>query len=241
MAVEDDQRFLRYLDLPECYQPSPTAAPVEFLQQHLVQLPKHLALYFSSLVPPKSRTSLSIVRNRRLNYVQSPAGQEALFWKRARSKWPLLWEQSGTAREEGARPGDFDAADERAWAKDNFLGGNGAAQIGKLGALLGEYEADREAERARHLRRDAAVRQAMMPQLAEEDEDSDDEDPVDAAANAAEDAAETLDQHRDAFERLLKERLVYGLLDVSRFSPRSSVAEHGRRTLTTTPSTGTTI
>ncbi|KAH7103970.1 hypothetical protein BKA62DRAFT_695173 [Auriculariales sp. MPI-PUGE-AT-0066] len=57
----------------------------------------------------------------------------------------------------------------------------------------------------------------MMPQLAEEEEDDDSEDEEDVAtataATAAEDAAETIEQHKNAFTRLVRERLIYGLLE----------------------------
>ncbi|KZV84265.1 hypothetical protein EXIGLDRAFT_753970 [Exidia glandulosa HHB12029] len=206
---DDSERFLKYLDLPDDYEPSPTRAPLDFLRAHLYQLPQHLAVYFSSSVAPRERTALPIVRNRRLNYAQSPAGSTALGYSAGRAEWPLLWEQSGSTRDD-VKPGELSGQDERAWANANFMGGQGG-ELGRLGGLLSEYEAEREAERMRALRRDRAVRESMMPQVEEEEDESDEEDDATDANAAAEE--ESVEEHRAAFERLLRERFVYGTLD----------------------------
>ena len=226
-------RFLRYLDLPDDYEPSPIGAPFAFLQQNLHQLPHHLAVQFSSSVPSHERTKLPLVRNRRLQYIASTPGQKAISFPRARARWPMLWEASGTARDDSSKPGDFYAAEEREWAKADFLGGQ-ATQVGKLGSLLSEYEAERDADRARQLRRDHSIRQAMMPQLGEEEEDTDDDEEQEseaaaAVANATEDAKETVQQHREAFERLVRERLIYGNLEVRRICRRRMSADSQMR------------
>ncbi|EJD44167.1 hypothetical protein AURDEDRAFT_145195 [Auricularia subglabra TFB-10046 SS5] len=209
--LQGSSRFLNYLDLPDTYKPSPSTSPLAFLKQHLHQLPKHLAIYFASRVPARTRTTLPLVRNRRLNYVQSGAGSVALGWQNGRARWPLLWEQSGSTRDD-IKPGELNGAEERAWANRHFMHGRGG-ELNKLGALLAEYEAEREAERTRQLRRDDAVRQSMMPQVAEEEEDSDEEVEEDDDPPVSEDPVETVEEHRLAFERRLQERFIYGLLD----------------------------
>lgn len=205
-AVDNGARFLTYLDLPADYTPSPVHAPFEFLRAHLHQLPQHLALYFSSSVPARERTALPIVRNRRLNYTQSTAGASALGYAAGRAQWPLLWEQSGTTRDD-VKPGQLSGVEERAWANAGFMGGH-AGEVGRLGALLSEYEAEREADRTRALRRDRAVRESMLPQVEEEEDSDEDED-----ANGPDDE-ETVEEHRATFERLLREKFIYGTLDV---------------------------
>jgi hypothetical protein len=94
-----------------------------------------------------------------------------------------------------------EANEERAWANNDFLQGS-TKHVGKLGGLLGGYEEEREAERVRVLRRERAV---FVP---EEDESSDEE-----ANNTA--MEEPLEEARASFERQIRERFVYGLLEAS--------------------------
>ena len=120
------------------------------------------------------------------------------------SKWPLLWEGKG-------RRGLEEAADERDWVTKDFLGGSKTPFIGNLGSLLGEYEEERENERFRTLRREKAAKDAQLP---EEDEDTeeDDDDPALQANSIEEPVFE--EEIQRSFERLIKEKFIYGLLEV---------------------------
>ncbi|KAI0650271.1 hypothetical protein C8Q79DRAFT_942920 [Trametes meyenii] len=124
----DPASVLRYLGLPETYEPSPLTAPIDFLHRHVRVLPPHLLRLFSTNTTPKQRTVISAIRNRRLKYTQSDPRE--LSSASARSTWPMLWE----GRE---RPGKEQAKEEREWAEREFLG-EGKLQVGKLGALLGD-------------------------------------------------------------------------------------------------------
>jgi len=86
------------------------------------------------------------------------------------------------------------------------MGGKTKQHVGKLGRLLGDYEEEREAERFRIQRRQQAAAESFVP---EEDEDSDNEDlpPV------QEEEPESEQQSRATFERLVKEKFIYGLLE----------------------------
>jgi len=94
--------------------------------------------------------------------------------------------------------------DERDWVmNDGFLKGS-MKHVGKLGTLLGDYEEEREAERVRELRRERrVVEDEFVP---EEDSDSDDPEPVEEVKP---------EEAKALFERVVRERFIYGLLDVS--------------------------
>ena len=200
---EDPQPYvlivLKYLGLPQDYQPSPVTAPIEFLSKHMRNLPQDLLNTFSTHVTPKDRTILPIIRNRRLRYIESEPPEFRI--PAARASFPSLW--TGTIGPELARE---EAKEEREWANNQFMGGQGK-QVGKLGELLSGYEEEREAERARDLRRKRREEEEAYP---EEDEDTDEEE---AAAAAAQEELSPQEAH-ELFKRRLKERYIYGLLDV---------------------------
>ncbi|KAI0723127.1 hypothetical protein C8Q76DRAFT_794098 [Earliella scabrosa] len=191
----NEAAILSYLALPPSYEPSPRTAPVEFLRKHIRELPPHLLALFSKHTTPKARTAVPAIRNRRLKYAESHPAELSLA--NAKSTWPALWE----GRE---RPGQEQGKEEKDWAEKEFLGGEGTQQVGKLGALLGEYEEERESERVRAIRR---LRAEYIESLPEEDEDSDEEDeiPIPEELSPAE--------NEEAFLRIVKERFIYGLLD----------------------------
>jgi len=189
--------ILSYLQLPESYRPSPKESPVDFLQVHIRQLPPHLLLTFSLITTPKQRTVISTIRNRRLEYTYS--NPRELNFVEARSQWPTLWE----GRE---RRGIEEGQDEKEWVmNDGFLKGS-TKHVGKLGTLLGEYEEEREAERVRVLRRERVAETAFVP---EEDSDSDDDG---MAVDYVEEEVKP-EEVKASFERLIRERFIYGLLD----------------------------
>jgi len=190
---------LKYLGLPEDYSPAPDTDPIAFLNLHLAQLPPNISQLFSFITTHKQRTSLVSIRNRRLRYVNSCPPE--LRFVNARNTWPELWQ----GRE---RRGVEQGNEEREWAKDNFL--EGAQQhVGKLGSLLGGYEEEREAERVRNLRH-AKMIDDDDDFVPEEDTDGESDD---EPANTHE--PETDEEAKGLFERRIRERFIYGLLDVS--------------------------
>ena len=100
--------------------------------------------------------------------------------------------------------------EEQEWADKEFLGG-AEKQVGKLGALLRDYHEERESERVRAVRTQQREYEEALP---EEDEDTDEEEAARAAA-AEEVSPETA---QDLFMRRIREKFIYGLLDVSPFT-----------------------
>lgn len=187
---------LKYLGLPDDYTPSPDTDPIAFLNQFLFQLPPHLLLHFSYITTPKQRTVIAPIRNRRLHYANKNPPE--LGFDSGRNTWPDLWQ----GRE---RSGVQEGNEERVWAQHDFLLGN-KQHVGKLANLLANYEEEREAERMRTIRRNRApVEDDFVPE-----EDSDSEEEVPASDN------ETEQETQESFKRLIRERFIYGLLDVGR-------------------------
>lgn len=192
--VFDKSLALAYLGLPDDYEPSPQNATISFLVKHVTQLPPHLLAHFSYITSPKDRTIITTIRNRRLKYAGSNPPE--LTFASASNRWPNLWQ----GREQ---PGVDEAVEERAWADNDFLQG-ARKHVGNLGNLLGGYEEEREAERVRILRRERQVINDLVP---EEDESSDE--------GASEISTEEVEDKKASFERLIRERFVYGLLEAS--------------------------
>ncbi|KII94882.1 hypothetical protein PLICRDRAFT_149156 [Plicaturopsis crispa FD-325 SS-3] len=196
--------ILSYLGLPREYEPSPETSPVDFLLAHLRELPPHLVSTFTLITSPKQRTIIPTIRNRRLKYTSSDPPE--LSFTSARRTWPTLW----SGRE---RRGQEEGSEEKAWANSVFLGGL-KTHVGKLGGLLGDYEEEREAERIRTIRRERAAEEAFVPEEDSDSEDSDDDPPGAQAGSAAiEQEQETEEEAKSAFERLVRERFIYGLLE----------------------------
>lgn len=193
--------ILKYLGLPQDYQPSPVHAPAQFLAKHMRSLPKDLLILFSPHINAKERTALPIIRNRRLRYFDSnpPEFSMPLVKASFASLWPGPLGNLNDVAKQGAK-------EEQEWADKEFLSGQ-RKQVGKLGDLLGTYEEEREAERARILRRQQREAEEALP---EEDEDSDDEE--DGTGGPQEELSPQ--EAEELFKRRLKERFIYGLLDV---------------------------
>ncbi|KAG5653023.1 hypothetical protein H0H81_002645 [Sphagnurus paluster] len=191
----DRSLSLSYLGLPDEYNPSPEKDPISFLTKHITQLPPHLLLHFSYITSAKERTVLPVIRNRRLKYVS--ANPSTLNFESAKAQWPNLWPGA-------ERLGSQEGADEKAWADRDFLRGS-KRHVGKLGSLLGGYEEDREAHRLRTLQREWEATERFIP---EEDESSGDE-----MVGPGEE--ESLEELKASFERLVREQLIYGLLEAS--------------------------
>lgn len=90
----------------------------------------------------------------------------------------------------------------------SFIGG-GRTHVGKLGSLLSGYEEERGWERERAMRRQNA-QDDFVP---EEDDDTDEDEELPPPSTTGE--PRSFEQSKESFERVLKERFIYGLLDVS--------------------------
>ncbi|KAK0468220.1 uncharacterized protein EV420DRAFT_1503399 [Desarmillaria tabescens] len=198
----NERAILSFIALPldGGYHPSPTSEPIDFLKQHLQQLPPHLVAQFSSVTTPKQRAAIPTVRNRRLKYAES--NPTDLSFTAARSTWPILWE----GRE---RRGIEEGKEEKDWAQHEFLHGS-TKHVGKLGDLLGGYEEEREAERVRNIRRDEAAKEEFIP---EEDESSDEDESEQVSSALANLEFESEGDQKILFLRRVKERFIYGLLE----------------------------
>lgn len=183
---------LRYLGLPPDYVPSPVTDPVAFLSKHLAHLPPHILAQFGNVTSAKQRTIVPTIRNRRLKYTNIMPTE--LSFHVAKAKWPHMWKGRERVGLDGGR-------DEKEWANHEFLAGQ-HQHIGKLGNLLGDYEEEREAERTRTLRRAHTPVDEFVPE-----EDESDEEPATAEEEPEEEAIAS-------FERLVRERFIYGLLEV---------------------------
>jgi hypothetical protein len=216
---------LNYLQLPTDYDPSPSESPIQFLSQHLRSLPPNIArAEFSGTTSAKQRTTIPAVRNRRLKHVRSRPS--AFEYENARAQWPLLWR--GPPEKPGAQHRAA-ADDERRWVEKEFIGG-WKPHVQKLGELLAGYEEEREGERDRVIRRQQA-QDAFIP---EEDTDSEEEEDGDAEPIAV-DIPDTLEEAKEAFQRLVTERFIYGTLDVcnTRFTLRAFCLSSHSRWITT--------
>lgn len=191
------QRTVKYLGLPPDSHPNPQFDPIPFLSQNIRNIPTNLLYSFSESTTPKERTSIPIVRNRRFKYTESNPPE--LRFDSAKSSWPTLWQ--GTERR-----GQAEGQDEKKWVENEFLGGSVKQHVGKLGSLLGNYEEEREAQRFRVQRREQF--DSFVP---EEDEESDDEEIV---RLPTQEEPESPEQVRASFERLIREKFIYGLLEV---------------------------
>lgn len=194
---EINKILLKYLALPTDYELQPSQSPIQFAKKHIHELPPDLACLLSTEITPKQRTQIPAVRNRRLRYTES--NPQELTFVRAKSTWPMLWE----GRE---LRGKDEGKEEQEWVDKEFLSGS-RKHVGKLGNLLGGYEEEREVERVRAIRRHEAELAESLP---EEDEDTTDED--EPPQSNVED--ERPEDTQIWFLRLVKERFIYGLLNV---------------------------
>lgn len=227
------QSTLKYLGLPADYKPAPDQDPFGFLSLHIAVLPQAYLLAFAHDVTPRQRTAIRLIKNRRTQYAVN-SSPSALRWDRARLLEPQIWNSmnTGTSLNPAARPpppprpGADAADDEREWADSHFMGyrltSSGSAgagpsalkaqkgYVGRLGDLLAEYEEEREAERLRAVRIERAAIAAAERDTEEEfdSESSDEEDDMPPEPESEEEV-------RSAFERIIRERFIDGLLPVS--------------------------
>lgn len=201
--------ILNYLGLPPDYQPNPDSDPIRFISQNIQIIPAHFAQKFSRTTTPKQLTVIPAIRNRRTKFTQSNPPE--LSFESAKRTWPSLW--AGDPSESRPRRAQAEGSEEKTWADHEFLGG-AKQHIGKLGALLADYEEERATERFRVERRRMEAEEPFIP---EEDEDTSDEEDLTSAPPPGEPPEEA----RLVFERSIKERFIYGLLDAVNpsFSP----------------------
>lgn len=201
-AEFDERAVLSYLGLPPDYEPSPRNSTIQFLRKHLSQLPPNVLRKFSIITTPKLRTILIPIRNRRLRYMNTHPKE--LDFISARNRWPALWEgRERRGREEGE--------EEKHWVEDEFLKGE-AKHVGKLGSLLRDYEEEREAERVRTIRREMAAANSIPQEEPQEEEEEEEEESEEGEPVQVEEESE--EEKRRYFERLIRERFIYGLLPV---------------------------
>ena len=195
----DKTSSLRYLGLPQNYEPSPENDPITFLSKHLLQLPPHILMNYTYITTPKQRTAIATIRNRRLHYANK--NPPDFQFNNARLTWPDLWQGQEHHVEQN---GD----DERAWVQNEFLKGK-KQYVGKLGNLLAAYEEERKSEGIRMLKRSRATTENNF--VPEEDSDSDGD-----GDSQPPQETETEEEVKASFERLIREFFVYGRLEVSR-------------------------
>lgn len=223
-VAERDAKILRYLSLPADNEPSPSKDPIGFLKQYISILPPSLLqLCFSDVLTPLERSKIPAIRNRRLDYHSSAPAQ--LSFPVARNKWVTLWDEVAPAgavlREDWRDQAKEGRRDEETWAESNFLAGKTlAGERNRLGKLLGGYEEERvgeetraqRGERLQEYRKEEEVlkREKELEGSDEEEEEMDDQDVVggERGWNSGDN-----EQLRRVFERVLKERLIDGLLE----------------------------
>lgn len=194
---------LKYLGLEPDHSPSPKANPIEFLKAYIHSLPPHILGDFSLITTPKQRTRIPTVRNRRLEYTKKQPSE--LSFSHARNTWPYLWEGR-------LQPGVDERKEEHLWAEKEFMPGN-RAHIGKLAGLLADFEEERENERVRTLKRLFKEADDFVPE--EETDSEDEEEDSDVAEEPPLSEPESDSERQLTFERRIRERFIYGLLDVS--------------------------
>ena len=225
-SAERDAKILRYLSLPAENEPNPSKDPISFLKQYIGILPSSLLhLCFSDILTPLERSKVPAIRNRRLDYHSSAPAQ--LSFPVARNKWVTLWDEVAPAgavlREDWRDQAKEGRNEEETWAKSNFLAGKSLlGERTRLGKLLGGYEEERlgeekraqRGERLREYRKDEEVlRKEKDLEGSDEEEEMDEEDVVGSEPGSS--SAEN-EQSRRLFERVLKERLIDGRLEVRR-------------------------
>lgn len=192
----DASTVLTYLGLPLDYNPSPATESIPFLNKHLCQLPSHILHGFSAITTPQQRTAVVLIRNRRFNFTQSNPPE--FRFPAARRQWPTLWEGAERVEREEAR-------EECVWVETAFLGGEYQAFVGKLGTLLGGYEEERHLERERQAIR--GRRDVFLPGADER---------FDGRRGSSEAGPpESAEAMQEAFLRRIRERFIYGHLEVS--------------------------
>lgn len=205
---------LSYLGLPDDYSPSPDKQSIEFLTKHFRELPPHLLSHFSANTTPKQRSVIPAIRNRRLRYVDSNPPE--LSFASAKTTWPTLW----PGREP---PGREQGKDEREWAEKFFLGSSLKPHVGKLGMLLAGYEEERSAERVRAQRRAAADELDRIPEEEDSDEGEEEEEEEEEQVQPPVEE-DSVEDAKTWFLRCVRERFIYGLLEVRQTSSLSCVS-----------------
>ncbi|CUA70178.1 hypothetical protein RSOLAG22IIIB_00526 [Rhizoctonia solani] len=211
----DGGPILRYLALDPDYAPSPDESPIEFLKQHMSQLPPHLLILFNAhpKATPRARASVPAIKNRRCAYAATePKSLDPdVLSKTDPGVWDLVNSeraQALTIRRPAVVDEDEAEADERDWASNEFQDGN-KMHVGKIGELLAELEGERRRERERAVRRQVLVARAREEETLQEEEESSDEEEGGVSAGP-----ERLrpDPAEEDIRRAIREQFISGLL-----------------------------
>lgn len=155
--------------------------PRRLLATHLDALPPALLREVGALVPPRERSRIPRIRQRRHVWAHpssslpgsTPDKPEDLTAAEGRIRWPLLWEQLGGDPTLG--PDTAAQRDAVRWAEAEFMPGE-QRHVGRLGRLLGEEEEVGAWRRAAQSRARERRMQAEGEEFdSESDEDEDDE------------------------------------------------------------------
>lgn len=206
---QDVDRILTYLDLaPSAELPS---SPRAFLTNHIHSLPPPLLASFT-IVPPRQRSSVPLIKSRRLTYASRSPLPSILTAESARLRWPLLWERLGGGNIALAPP-TADVEEEEEWVKGGFLPGvEGRQHVKRLGGFLRGLQEEREMEDVMAAKR---VERRLDDQGEEFDSDTDDEDEaVYRRVPAAGVTEREVREVKEAFEKKVMELFIDGL-DVS--------------------------
>lgn len=210
LAEEDVTRIRSYLSLPPSeILPSSTFA---FLKTHLHILPTSLLLPFSSIISPRQRSTIPIIKSRRLLHASRNPPPTHLRADSGRLRWPLLWERLGGS---SLPPPSLEVEEEEDWVTEGFMPGKeGRQHVKKLGGFLRGLEEERELEGVREARKV----ERRLDDVGEEFDDESDEEDLSVVARPAGSSSRVSEQDQDdvkkEFERKLLELFVDGL-DVS--------------------------
>ncbi|CAE6523255.1 unnamed protein product [Rhizoctonia solani] len=214
----DGGPILRYLALDSDYKPSPDDSPIEFLKQHMSQLPPHLLVLFNAhtKATPRARSSIPTIRNRRCAYAATePKSLDPdVLSKTDPGVWDLVNSeraQALTIRRPTVIDEDEAEIEERDWATNQFQDGN-KMHIGKIGELLAELEGERRRERERAVRRQALVARTREEETLQEEEESSDDDQDDEERVLAGLVRLRPDPAEEDIRRTICERFISGLL-----------------------------
>ncbi|WWC59386.1 uncharacterized protein I303_101939 [Kwoniella dejecticola CBS 10117] len=238
LSVDQIHQILTYLDLPISDQLA--NPPLEFLNQHLPNLPPSLLEHFTFLTP-KQLTALPTIKHRRLLYSTRVPRPAFLGASEGRLRWPLLWESLGGDPNTSLNDNSINAVEEEQWVSNRFMnpnppisdstsgpeagGSSGVAEasqrqhVKKLGGFLRVLEEERESESVTAAKR----MERRLNTLGEEfDDESDDEDetshPINltngsANGNAGSGARVEIKEDQVEVERIFEKRILELFLD----------------------------
>lgn len=164
--------------------------PLQFLRRNIYTLPPHLLKYFHSVTTPKDRTTIPIVKKRRMNWARSQHSLDTFTADSGRFRDPSNFEQTLQRDEKGYHPSFKYAQDagssESQWLENESMMSD-HAKLGKLAGLLSEYESERDSR---------SYTQSKASAIRNNDSDT---------------LGRSIVDGKDAFERLLLENWIDGV------------------------------